>query len=63
MSEKEANEFFFPLVHLGIAKRAIRRVRELHNPVQLDPEWGEHCEHCDQDFPCVTIKALDGETE
>jgi len=39
---------------------AIQRVRELHNPVQLDPEWGEHCEHCDQDFPCQTIKALDG---
>jgi hypothetical protein len=40
---------------------AVQRVRELHNPVQLDPEWGEHCEQCDQDFPCETIKALDGE--
>jgi hypothetical protein len=38
----------------------IKRIRELHSPVQLDPEWGEHCEHCDQDFPCQTIKALDG---
>ncbi len=42
---------------------AIQRVRELHKPIQLSPEWGDHCEHCDQDFPCATIKALDGETK
>jgi hypothetical protein len=40
---------------------AIQRVRELHKSVQLDLEWGFHCEYCDQDYPCGTIKALDGE--
>lgn len=40
----------------------VKAVRELHKPTQLDPEWGEHCEHCDQDFPCATIKALEGES-
>lgn len=42
-------------------QKAIQRVQELHKPIQLDKDWGEHCEYCDQDYPCGTIKALDGE--
>jgi hypothetical protein len=59
----EHSEKFYNLMKQDNLKMygAIVRVRKLHNPVQLDPEWGEHCEHCDQDFPCQTIKALDGE--
>lgn len=44
-------------------KDAVKRVRELHKSIQLDPSWGEHCSHCDQDYPCLTLKALDGEQD
>jgi hypothetical protein len=53
---------------------AIKRVRELHKEIDGntsvcgDPDCcGEYienymvCGHCDQDYPCPTIKALDGE--
>lgn len=41
-------------------EKSIQRVRDLHRPVTLG-EAGVFCEHCDQDHPCITIKALDGE--
>ena len=53
--------------------RAIKRVRELHKAVNIAsdgfPEWVicEGCSHKDYDqdqlidYPCPTIKALDGE--
>jgi len=53
----EQEEYIFLLMQ----KKAVERVRELHKSVQLDLEWGFHCEYCDQDYPCGTIKALDGE--
>jgi len=51
----------FEMTPLLEARAAIQRVRELHKPIQLDKDWGEHCEYCDQDYPCGTIKALGGE--
>jgi hypothetical protein len=46
-------------------QEAIQRVRELHKPTDCDCPvhstdeiW---CKNCYQDFPCLTIKALDGE--
>lgn len=41
---------------LNRMQQAIQRVRELH--FQDEPNW---CFHCDDLYPCPTIKALDGE--
>ena len=58
----------------SMAYEAIQRVRELHKPVDIDDlgSWIV-CEGCSNQFiddeapyvnyPCATIKALDGETE
>ena len=46
---------------------AINRVRELHKPFGENNEWCNHCEigansgYDWADYPCETIKALDGE--
>ena len=41
---------------------AIKRVREIHNPLHdkwlSDLRW---CAICEVEYPCGTIKALDGE--
>lgn len=48
---------------------AIERVRELHKPFGENNEWCDHCEIGQNsgydwaDYPCDTIKALDGDTE
>lgn len=51
--------------HIRNLEQAIQRVRELHNQI------GEYCGYCadigsccnpkDFEYPCPTIKALDGE--
>jgi hypothetical protein len=47
--------------------RAIERVRELHKPFGPNNEWCDHCEIGQNsgyewaDYPCATIRALDGE--
>jgi hypothetical protein len=46
--------------------KAIERVRQLHKPFGLNNEWCDHCEIGQNsgyewaDYPCDTIKALDG---
>jgi hypothetical protein len=46
---------------------AIERVRELHKPFGENNEWCDHCEIGQNsgyewaDYPCPTIKALDGD--
>jgi hypothetical protein len=52
---------------------AIQRVRELHEPFDtskswLSPDYGICCMACEAngmavEYPCKTIKALDGDTE
>lgn len=48
-------------------KTAIERVRELHKPFGDKLQWCDHCEIGQNsgyewaDYPCDTIKALDGE--
>lgn len=55
--------------NLARAYFAIERVRELHHPFTHNGFDGlqEYCNHCSysqlQEYPCPTIKALDGETE
>jgi len=64
-------------IDLLMKNKAIQRVRKLHSPTTVhdnscgDPEccgsgaggeWIE-CEECFEDYPCPTIKALDGEQE
>jgi hypothetical protein len=64
------------LARANQAEEAIQRVRELHKEVDAndsvcgDPECcGEYiedwtmCQECYCDYPCPTIKALDGEQE
>lgn len=43
------------IADMMVLKNAIKRVRELH--FQDEPNW---CFHCDDLYPCPTIKALDG---
>ncbi len=42
---------------------AINRVRELHKPYIYGNADGSSCSACDNEYPCPTIKALDGETK
>lgn len=57
------------LAELNKAREAIERVRQLHQPIE-NGEWEPHCSHCREgvgyvdfvDYPCPTIKALDGDT-
>lgn len=48
---------------------AIKRVRELHKPFGDNNEWCDHCEIGQNsgyewaEYPCDTIKALDGITD
>ena len=44
---------------------AIKRVRELHKPVEIGTDYGDNygdlgCPICNELYPCLTIKALDG---
>ena len=53
-------------VLLRKASEAIKRVRELHKPSQVGYETKTVCLACEVqcepvDYPCPTIKALDGE--
>ena len=49
--------------------KAIERVRELHKPFGENNEWCDHCEIGQNsgyewaDYPCDTIKALDGRND
>ena len=51
------------------AYEAIERVRELHKPFGDKSQWCDHCEigansgYDWADYPCDTIKALDGITD
>ncbi|NBW22914.1 MAG: hypothetical protein EBR82_84715 [Caulobacteraceae bacterium] len=48
---------------LFMAKQAIARVRDLHKPEKCDPDCCTDivCAGCQYNYPCPTIKALDGE--
>lgn len=50
------------LIQYKEMREAIQRVRKLHSPIQdkfvVTLSW---CFSCEQDYPCPTIKALDGE--
>jgi len=53
---------------LSEAKQAIQRVRELHKPSEMLGIWDAVCSVCTEgdlhdyvEYPCPTIKALDGE--
>jgi hypothetical protein len=53
---------------LNEALEAIQRVRELHTLIVEQAQCCKDCEYrycsdCDQDYPCPTIQALDGEQE
>jgi len=54
-------------VNLELSK-SIERVRELHKPFGEENQWCDHCEVGQNsgydwaDYPCDTIKALDGDT-
>jgi hypothetical protein len=56
-----------PVEELRKLTQAVARVREIHRPLDgdalgiLDPE--EICKECSNDYPCPTIKALDGDSE
>lgn len=57
-------EFVWDLQDAGDFYQAIKRVRELHKPVEN--EIGTYCYECIDNpdswrYPCPTIKALDGE--
>jgi hypothetical protein len=49
------------LIQYKEMREAIQRVRKLHSPIQdkfvVTLSW---CFSCEQDYPCPTIKALDG---
>jgi len=45
---------------LDAALEAIGRVRELHYSV-ADEEDGDWCHDCKHDWPCPTVRAIDGE--
>ena len=57
--EEDAHEFY----------AAIERVRELHKPFGENNQWCDHCEIGQNsgyewaDYPCDTIKALDGRND
>ena len=52
---------------LTMMDEKIKRVRELHKPFGENNEWCDHCEIGQNsgyewaDYPCPTIKALDGD--
>jgi hypothetical protein len=50
------------IADIMVLTNAIKRVREIHNPLQDkwldDLQW---CAICEVEYPCSTIKALDGE--
>jgi hypothetical protein len=55
-------------VNLELSK-SIERVRELHKPFGEENQWCDHCEVGQNsgyewaDYPCDTIKALDGDSQ
>ena len=50
------------LIHdLITAQSAIQRVRELHTKSVVNDGFPSQCTLCGYEYPCVTIKALDGE--
>ena len=51
----------------GQAEKAVARVRELHSVIPVKVNFDEfttdYCDFCgDQEYPCPTIRALDGDT-
>jgi hypothetical protein len=57
----EQEEYIFLLMQ----KKAVERVRELHKEHIFTGLGGTYveCRCCERDYPCATIKALDGEQE
>lgn len=58
--EWQHNKLMMPLIkRVVVSENAVKRVRELHkdNVFLSFPI----CVHCDDSYPCPTIKALDGE--
>lgn len=54
-----SDEFVFAINdELDNFHQAIGRIRELHKPIAEDYQ---SCIECSWDYPCSTIKALDGE--
>ena len=49
--------------NIAKVEAAIKRVRDLHQEVTVFGKGAEHtiCNDCDVPYPCLTIKALDGE--
>lgn len=49
-------------IHWLAQNKVLTRIRELHSPVDAgDPDGYLWCGVCRQMYPCLTIKALDGE--
>ena len=47
---------------LAELQAAVQRIKDLHHPITLDYDPWEECEHCGEEWPCSTDRALRGPT-
>ncbi|WP_152353297.1 hypothetical protein [Brachybacterium subflavum] len=46
--------------HIAQLEAQVQRIRALHEHRAPEPPYVEYCEHCGADWPCQTVRVLDG---